>query len=114
MPESTANPVVEHRRIRRRPLKTGVAVSCRKGTLGLGPNLAVGLHNISEEGARLVLNAPAALREELEVSLTPPGMGRALIFTAVVYWCRQCPEGGFWVGVKFRRRLNYSDIFNLV
>jgi PilZ domain len=112
---SSSSPAKEQRRIRRRATKRGTVVICRKGTLGLGPNLAIRISNISEEGARLLLKSRLTKGEEIEISLTPPGVSRPLVFVAVVSWCVAAKgEDGFWTGSKFRPALSYSDIFNLV
>src|SRR5438128_2163012 len=44
------------RHSRRQPPKGSVRAFCRKGTLGLGPNIAVRLLDLSEGGAQLVVS----------------------------------------------------------
>jgi len=101
--------------MKRRLAKKGTAVVCRKGTMGLGPNVAMRLHDISEDGVRLFIKTALAKGDEVEVSLTPPGISKAKVLTAVVAWCTAAQEGnGFWAGAKFRNPMSYSEIFHLV
>jgi hypothetical protein len=52
----TRSPHASNRRASRRLRPRGkVKVTCRKGTLDLGPNVAVGLLDVSETGCRVML-----------------------------------------------------------
>jgi hypothetical protein len=110
-----SNPVKDHRRIKRRATKKGTSVICRKGKLGLGPNLAIRIRDISEEGTRLLLKSQLAKGDDIEITLTAPGTSRPLTVMAVVAWSVPAKEGdGFWTGAKFRNPLNYSDMFHFI
>jgi len=106
------NTATDERRIaRRRPLKKGVAISLRKGTLGLGPNLAAGGEELSLDGVQLRVKCELKRGDEVEVGLTGVGRSRPTLLTANVRWCREDEgTGTFLIGAKFRRRLPYADL----
>jgi hypothetical protein len=103
----------ERRRALRRPVRSGTAAGCRAGTLGLGPDLALAVLEVSEDGARLTVTAALAAGEEVEVSLLPPGLSRPLVRFADVIWCAPAGGSSFWVGVRFREPLTYADLLHL-
>lgn len=98
---------------RRRPAKINAQVTCRKGPLGLGPNLALGLLDLSDEGVRLLLKAELPPRTEAEITLLGPGLSRALVSVADVVWCLPTAAGTFVAGLHLRRRLSYADLAHL-
>lgn len=109
---STAPNSPDHRRLRRKPAKRGTGVSCRKGTLGLGKDLAVAVLDVSEEGARLLVKEEVAVGVEVEITLIGVGVNKRVVRVGVVVWCK--PEStNFSIGVKFRDRMSYVDFFNL-
>jgi hypothetical protein len=84
---SRAVTILHNRRLaRRRAPKGGTRVVCRKGTLGLGPDLAVSVLDVSESGIRLLVREALAERQEIEVGLTGPGQARAHRLVATVVW----------------------------
>jgi len=105
--DSTAN----HRRMKRQSAKKTIAVTCRKGTLGFGPNLAVQLNDISVDGAQLLVNALLKLGDEVELSFSAPGFTQPLVQLAVVAWCSFREGNGYRIGVKFTDSLDYQDIY---
>lgn len=108
-----AEPVPERRAARRRLARSGVRAELRRGILGMGPNLAVGLVELSETGARLRLKTTVQAGEEVEVALWPPVGLRSLRGPATVRWGRPARDGTYLVGVRFRRRLAASDMAHL-
>jgi hypothetical protein len=66
-------PQKERRLTPRRLTKPGVQVICREGSLGLGPNVALSVYDISETGIRLVVKSALATGQEIEVELIGPG-----------------------------------------
>ena len=84
-------------------------VSCLKGTLGLGRDIGVRLHDYSEEGIRLVVNTQLAPGEEVEVAISPVFQSKAVSAAGVVIWSGAA-EGGFWAGIQLTRRLTYSEL----
>jgi hypothetical protein len=106
------NSATDDRRIvRRRPLKKGVAIKVRRGTLGLGPNIAVGGEELSLDGVQLRVKSEVTKGDEIEVGLTGIGCSRPKTLIADVRWCREDKETGtFLIGANFRRRLAYADL----
>lgn len=98
---------------RRRP-KVRVRVVCRKGGLDLGPNVAELLLDVSEEGARLLLNQPLLVNQEVTIGLEGPNHRRPVRRVGVVVWSVPAAEGGHCVGVTFEKRLPYRDLLYLV
>ena len=103
---------VEHRRLRRKTAKRNISVSCRKGTLGLGKDLAVAVQDLSEEGARLLVKEEVPIGTEVELSFTGLGANKRFVVVAKVMWCKNVSEN-FSMGVKFNSRMPYTDYFNL-
>lgn len=105
----------DRRVVRRRPLKKGVTITVRKGTLGLGPNLAAGGEELSLDGAQLRVKCEMKKGDEIEIGLTGIGRSKPLMLVADVRWCREDDETDtFFIGAKFRRRLVYADLGQFV
>jgi PilZ domain len=103
----------DHRRMKRLAVKKSTSVICRKGTLGLGPNLAIQVLDVSVDGAQLLVNSVLRLGEELELSFAPTGFTEPLIRLAVVVWCSAKEGDGYHVGVRFMDSLEYQDIYHM-
>jgi hypothetical protein len=112
MVQEQANTATADRRIvRRRPLKKGVGLTIRKGTLGLGPNLAVGGIELSHDGIQLKVKSELKKGDEVEIGLVGIGRSKAMVLIAEVRWCSADDEGtAFLAGIKFRRRLAHAEI----
>lgn len=111
MATEKAQALDDRRIVRRRALKKGVGITVRKGALGLGPNLAAGGEELSQDGVQLRVTAPLKRGDEVEIGLTGIGRSKAMIFMADVRWCREDEEAEtFLIGAKFRRRLAYADL----
>lgn len=106
------NTATDDRRIvRRRPLKRGVGITVRKGTLGLGPNLAAGGEELSLDGVQLRVKCEMKRGDEIEIGLTGIGRSRPMVIVAEVRWCREDDESEtYLIGAQFRRRLAYADL----
>jgi hypothetical protein len=101
----------DRRIVRRRPLKKGVAITVRKGTMGLGPNLAAGGEELSLDGIQLRVKCELKKGDEIEIGLTGIGRSKPMMLVADVRWCREDDETEtYFIGAKFRRRLVYSDL----
>jgi hypothetical protein len=98
---------------RRRPARRGLSVTCRAGQTGLGPNLALELRDISEDGLGLVLSAPLPPGRDAEVELTGPFLPKPIRRRVEVVWCQPVSEGHFWAGLRLRSRLDYPELSNL-
>jgi len=103
----------ERRASRRRPIRSGIQVTLRAGSLGLGPNLAAGVIDVSEDGLCVRLTAPLAKSTEAEVSFDRVGYGRPLKMKADVCWCVGDAETGYRAGLRLRKRLPYVDYLDL-
>jgi hypothetical protein len=106
-----ANP--NRRKSHRRRARTSVKIECRKGAFGLGANLASGLLDFSDIGARLVVSQAMDVNSEIELVIVGYGMGKPIKRQATVRWIVQLADGGFCIGTEFRKRLLYRDWQNL-
>ena len=105
----------DRRVVRRRPLKKGVAITVRKGALGLGPNLAAGGEELSLDGIQLRVTSELKKGDEIEIGLTGVGRSKPMVLMADVRWCREEDETDtFLIGAKFRRRLVHADLGHFV
>jgi hypothetical protein len=112
--ETPSSPPEKNRRTSpRRSGKGGVQVACRMNALGLGPNVAVALLDVSDAGARLTVRTPLLPGQEVEVELCGIGRGRPVKILAEVMWCVASTATEFQVGLRFRRYLTYQDLQEL-
>jgi hypothetical protein len=88
-------------------------VTCRPNALGVGPNVAAALLDVSEHGARLLLTAGLAPGRAVEVGLEGPGHGRPLALPARVVWCVPAADGHYVTGLRFDEPLAYADLHQL-
>jgi hypothetical protein len=98
--------------VRKRP-RGQAKVACYRGAMDVGNNLALALVEVSEEGARLAVRDELPPRQEVTLVLQGQGHLRPVRVTAAVVWCRAEGDGRFLAGVRFDRRLAYSDLLNL-
>jgi hypothetical protein len=103
---------VDHRRLRRKKAKRGTALTCRRGNLGLGKDLAISVQDISEDGARLLVKEEISPGTEVEITMTGVGANKRVTTLATVAWCK-VESKSFSIGVRFRDRLPYVDFFHL-
>ena len=87
--------------------------SCRWGTLGHGRDLALGLLDLSETGARLLLSEPVGRGEVVEVGLLAPNALRAVTRPGVVVWSEDAEGGACRIGVVFSARLGTEALGEL-
>jgi hypothetical protein len=66
--------------------------------------------DISENGVRLVVSAPLAAGEPVEVLLSGPGVPKPLKRLGKVVWTRALDDGGHWMGVSFEKPLRYAEL----
>jgi hypothetical protein len=103
----------DRRLTRRRSARGGARVEVRRGDLGLGPDVAVGLTDVSEDGVGLRTKVEVQVDDRVTVGLGRPGGGKLLVGQGVVRWCRPEPDGRFRVGLALRRRLTHADLMDL-
>ena len=92
---------------RRQPKKASRFV-CRGGKLGLGPNIAVGLLDVSECGIRFTVKTPLEPDGDIEVGLQPIGAHKPTTVLARVMWCVPLADGNHCVGARFEKLLPYA------
>ena len=109
-----SKPDHERRLHRRRTPKGGVRVTCQVGSLGLGPNLALSVLDLSEAATRIAVKAALTAGQEVEINLSEPSLGRPVKRLAVVVWCVEREPGTWWSAAKFGRYLEYSELIRLV
>jgi hypothetical protein len=97
-----------------RTARRHLVVACRPGTTGLGPNLARGLVDLTEDRLKVRLNSPIPVGEEVEVEITSPGVGKALKLRGSVVTCRPSADGKSFVAkVLLRHRLTFRQLAEL-
>jgi hypothetical protein len=92
--------------------KDGCRAQCRRGTLDLGPNLALELVNVWPDGTGLLVKEPLADGAEVSVVLEGPGSSPPVKRTASVVRC-QSARGGYLADVEFRKRLERAELLSL-
>ncbi len=103
----------ERRAFPRRPLRRSAQVTCVKGGMGAGKNVALGAVNVSQSGVGLVVSEPLPPRQPVEVSLTTVTHRRPVKRLAEVVWSEPMVEGMYLVGVSFAKRLPYAELQDL-
>jgi hypothetical protein len=99
----------ERRTARRWGPKSSTKITCYKGTLGLGRNLAVSVLDLSETGIRLLIKSSLDRNQEVEIGLLSQHQSRPVKLLANIAWCVPAVDGNYCVGAAFQRSLNYSD-----
>ena len=99
--------------VRQRP-KGDSRAKCLKGTLGLGPDLAVSIIDISQTGIGLVTKTAVQVGQKIEVTLSSMGLVRPIKQVATVARCEQLGEGKYCVGARFDRCLSYGEYQGLI
>jgi hypothetical protein len=98
-------PWADRRTSDRRQARVGSRAEVRRGVLGMSPDLALKLVDVSEGGAQVRLVTALRPGEQVEVALWPPGDAQSIRGPAVICWCLPTPTGEFRVGLRLRRRL---------
>ena len=78
--------------------------------MGLGPDLALLLIDVSEDGVGVRLKSAVELKAEVEVELLAPGFRKPLKRQGIVRWVRQLEDGTFAAGIQLHRRLSYAEV----
>jgi hypothetical protein len=97
-------------RARRSPAKGSCKVTCRRGSLGLSPNLAKTVLDLSETGIRLVVREALPVKQEIEIGLESSCHAGPLRRLANVVWSLPTADGFHCIGAQFQRRLTYADL----
>lgn len=102
------------RRSQRRKARPTVKVECRKGSHGLGANLALSVLDISDSGVRLITTQSLEVMDEVEVIINGYGLKEMIKRLGTIRWQVKLDTGQFCVGVEFHKGLVYRDWQNLV
>ena len=97
----------------RRPPRGNVTIEVRKGSLGLGNNVAMLFLDLSEGGVRLIVTEELDRGAEVEVRITAYGMRKPLKALGAVRWVMPLDNGIFCIGIQFDKRLPYRDVTTL-
>jgi hypothetical protein len=108
----TTPPKVNRRASRRLASSNSARIECRKGTLGLGPNLTVSFLDISETGVRLVLKSLLDKGQAVEL-LLQAGSFRPIKRLATVQWSLSLDNGAHCTGLNFERTIPFADVQRL-
>lgn len=102
------------RRAKRSPVRSNVKVQCRKGGLGLGPNLVKQVLDVSDTGTRILISKELDLKSEVEVTIEGYGLRGIIKRLGNIRWQVKLESGDYCIGVEFQKCLNHRDWCNLV
>jgi Tfp pilus assembly protein PilZ len=85
-------------------------VACFKGVLGLGQNVAVAIHNLSEEGACVLVRVALERGQEVELHLESLQHRRPIKVAARVVWVSPMEKDAWLIGLHFQRSLPYKEV----
>jgi hypothetical protein len=97
---------------RRLPAKTSSKIQATRNWLGLGPNIALQILDLSESGIRLLVREAMEVGREFEITLEGPG-SRPARHLARVIWCVAAQDNTFVVGARFDKYLPYPELLTL-
>jgi hypothetical protein len=97
----------------RRIARARIKIECRRGIMGLGPNHAESLFDLSQTGARIIATAELAENQDVELSLEAATHRRPLKLEATVVWKAPTEDERFFVGMRLRKTLNYAELMTL-
>jgi hypothetical protein len=106
--DKNSSPDTNRRSTPRRLPKKASKFVCRRGKLGLGPNIAVSLLDVSETGIRLIVKTPLEPESDVEVGLQPIGAHKPTVVIAQVMWCIPLADGNHCLGARFEKLLPYA------
>lgn len=98
--------------MRRRP-KGKVRVSCFKGLLDLGNNLAVGVADISETGVMLLVKTSLDKGQDVTLILEGREHRRPIKIHGRVIWCVPIEKDVFRAGVRLDKYITYQEVMKI-
>jgi hypothetical protein len=113
-PQSAPKPAkrVNHRRHRRQLPKGSTKARAYRNHLGLGPNIAVAVLDVSESGVRLLLKEDLPIGREFEVELESIAH-KAVKLHAEVIWSLATADGKYCVGSRFTKDIDYGFLISI-
>jgi hypothetical protein len=103
-------PTPKNRRAFPRRAARKVKVTCRKGSLDLGPNLAQALLDLCENGVRMLVKVALEEGQEISIGMEGPTHRRPVVRPGRVVWSEKSAEDTYCVGVRLEKYLSYADI----
>jgi hypothetical protein len=113
MGKMTEPSLANRRRSQRRKPRNSVKVECRKGSSGLGANLAKTLLDVSDSGVRLVVPQALDLQSEVEIIIGGYGMKAPIKRLGTVRWLLKLEGGLYCAGIEFQKHIDYREWQNL-
>jgi PilZ domain len=98
---------------RRNPVKTSTRLRVYRNAMGLGPNIASSLLDLSETGLRAILKEAVTVGQQVEVNLESAASGRTLKAMAGVIWVVPGADGTFVAGLRLQKAISYGDLLAL-
>jgi hypothetical protein len=99
--------LIEKRASRRHPPKGSTRAKATRNSLGLGPNVAVNVLDVSQTGVRLLAREDVPCGQEFEVVLESAA-SRQVKMIAQAIWSVATADGRFCVGARFTTPLTYA------
>ncbi len=97
----------------RRLARRSIRLECRRGSMGLGANLARGYLDISLSGVQVLTKDLLKCGEEVEIVLEGNGFRGVIRRMGEVRWTVPIDGGGCRAGVRFQKYLSYRELQNL-
>jgi hypothetical protein len=112
---SATTPSTSNRRNSHRQTARGsTRVRAYRNAMGLGPNIAVSVLDLSESGVRLLLKEDLPAGREIEVRIESTTASGPKVVVARVIWSVATADGAFCVGARFDKPLAHRDLLALV
>lgn len=98
--------------MRRRP-RGKVKVTCYKGNLDLGNNIAQGVADLSESGVLLILKSSLEKGQEVVLFLEGREHLKPVKVHGKVVWCVPMENNVYRAGVQLDHQLRYQDLMKI-
>jgi len=108
-----ATPWADRRLTDRHSPRPGARVALRRGAMGMGPDVAVELLDVSASGARVHVRARVQPGDRVLVALRPPSGAWEAGGPAEVCWCQAEGGGTALAGVRFQHPLFERQVAEL-
>ena len=98
---------------RRCPAKGTTRLKVYRNAMGLGPNIATTLLDLSETGLRVILKESLTAGQQVEVNLESASTGKTIKTKAGVVWVVPGADAKFVVGLRLEKSLAHADLMAL-
>jgi hypothetical protein len=113
MTDSPSITVADRRASKRLAPRKKIRIECRRGLLGLGPNLALEVADVSQTGACVLTERRLANFDEVEVMLSSTTWTKPIKVQGLVVRVYPVDEQRQSVGIRFFKPLSYQHFNNL-